>query len=297
MIGSRAWRALMRRNLVYRKRNIVGTACEILFPILFVFFLVLIKNAVEDSANFAQETVPAYLPNNSDAFIAFSFADYVTALQAERFCEAIPAVRGRSANGNQMDLGITGIADKGYNWQVPFVKCDSRKCEENGEDALPYCEFLALGLAPTSETDEVGRQQAEAFRDYILERYPVLSNKTELPFDFSLVQMFKSDQDVESYVTAFDYRNPDVPKLALAVVFDGTDASINYNYRIRVNSTNFNSPEDESRPATTTTPPTDRTLESLAKEDVGTCPDLVGKIFLIRMGFVHLLILTQKLDL
>jgi hypothetical protein len=28
MIGSRAWRALMRRNLIYRKRNIVGTVSQ-----------------------------------------------------------------------------------------------------------------------------------------------------------------------------------------------------------------------------------------------------------------------------
>ena len=32
-------------------------------------------------------------------------------------------------------LGISGIAPNGYNWQVPFVKCDGRLCEEAGADA------------------------------------------------------------------------------------------------------------------------------------------------------------------
>jgi ATP-binding cassette subfamily A (ABC1) protein 3 len=279
MIGSRSWRALMRRNLLYRKRNIVGTLCELLFPILFVFFLVLIKLSVENSSNFMQETIPAYFPNNSDAAIAFSFTDYVTALQAKRVCQTIPAVPGRSPDGEKTDFGITGIDSKGYNWQVPFVKCDSRKCEEDGEEASgPFCEYLALGVAASSDSDEEGKKQAAAFSDYIYERYPELKNNDKLPFTFDFVQSFDSEKDIENYVTSTEYKKEDPlkPKLALAIVFDGTDASIDYNYKIRVNSTGFNSPEDEARPATPTTPPTDKLLDSFVKEDAYTCPDLVG---------------------
>lgn len=322
MIGSLAWRALMRRNLIYRKRNIIGTVsnrkmidlvvyrirfllfiehiilkcivvyyfflvsaqlCELLFPIVFVLFLVLIKSAVEDNPGFTQEIIPAYFPNNSDALVAFSFTDYVTALQADRVCETISAVKGRTPQGQKTDLGITGIESKGYNWQVPFVKCDSRKCEENGQDALPFCQFLALGIAPSSEEDEEGQKQASAFRNYIYNRYPNLGDKEKLPFDFDFVQSFASDNDIETYVTEVGYgADVSTPKLALAVVFDGTDSSINYNYKIRVNSTGFNSPEDEARPATTTTPPTDKLFESLAKDDSETCPDLVGGMFIAR---------------
>jgi hypothetical protein len=248
-----------------------------LFPVAFVFFLVLIKWAVEDSPNFVQETIPAYFPNNSDALLAFTFSDYVTALQADRFCEKIPPVPYYTPQGQKSDLGITGIVDKGYNWQVPFVKCDSRKCEEDGEDALPYCEFLALGVAASSDSDGAGKTQARAFRDYIYNRFPELQDTEKVPFDFDFVQMFDSGTDVEKYVTSPEYKSdPLSPKLALAIVFDGTDASINYNYKIRVNSTGFNSPEDESRPATTTTPPTNKIFESFAKDDAETCPDEVG---------------------
>ena len=247
---------------------------ELLLPILFVWFLVLIKNSVEDSESFEPEEIPASYPSDYEAYQAFSFTDYVTALQAKRECKTVDPVWGRTPRGETVDLGITGIADMGYNWQVPFVKCDSRKCTEDGEDAAPFCEYLALGVAASAVSDEGGKQQAESFRDYIYNRYPELENNSN--FDFDFVQFFDSEDEVEKYVTAEEYKSTDVPKLALAVVFDGTDASINYNYKIRVNSTGFNSPEDEARPATTTTPPTDRMFESLAREDFESCPILVG---------------------
>jgi hypothetical protein len=58
----------------------------------------------------------------------------------------------------------------------------------------------------------------------------------------------------------------DNPKLAMAIAFDGiTDTTVNYNYRLRINSTNFNAPENEGRPATSTTPPTDTSFSQCAK--------------------------------
>jgi hypothetical protein len=157
------------------------------------------------------------------------------------------------------------------------VKCDSRLCREAGQDAFSFCEYLALGLAPSSTDDPVGLQQAEQFRDYIYDRFPVLQDEDAMPFDFEFVQMFESDQAIEQYVQGDEYGDSTNPKLALAVVFDGvSDPNINFNYKIRVNSTGYNSPEDEARPATITTPPTDQLFETYARMDDESCPDIVG---------------------
>ena len=243
---------------------------EFVLPVLFVGFLYLIKWSVQDTDGFSPETISASYPGNDDTLNIFSFTDYVTAMQAERFCE------GRDAffwEEDQDDAySISGIPFGGYNWQVPFVKCDSRLCTEDGEPAAPLCEYLALGLAPFSDDDEMGKDQAEAFRDYIYWRYPQLQNKSQVPFDNDFVLMFDSDADVEQYVTAETYGEPENTKLALAVVFDGTDNSANYTYKIRVNSTGFNSPEDSGRPGFPTTPPTDKQFEHFAKDDEDTCP-------------------------
>jgi hypothetical protein len=238
--------------------------------------LVLIKKSVDDSDSFSPETFPAYFPGNEEAFQIFSFSDYVTTLQAERLCKTIDPVPFRSPSGATTDFGITGIAAKGYNWQVPFVQCDSRRCTEDGQDAVPFCEYLALGLASSATSDHVGMAQAIAFRDYIYQRYPQLANKAELPFGFNFVQMFGSDQDVATYVTSSEYDNAENPKLALAVVFDGTDDTYNFTYKIRVNSTGHNSPEDAERPGWPTTPPTDKKFEHYAKNDENTCPIVEG---------------------
>jgi hypothetical protein len=245
---------------------------EFILPVFFVGILVLIKNAVEDTDGFASELVPAYYPANEDTWIPFTFTDYVTAIQAKRFCtkfdtggfdiETIETLEnlGIPISG----YGITGIADLGWSWPVPFVKCDSRKCKEDNVNASPYCEYFALGLAPSSPTDEVGQLQAIAFGKYIMDRYPQLDapNKT---FDFDFIQYFESDEDVERNVKQDSYGAG--PKLAMAIVFDGTDNTVNYNYRIRLNSTNFNTPENEGRPATSTTPPTDKKFSTYAKLD------------------------------
>ncbi|MGK3757334.1 MAG: hypothetical protein ACI8RD_009648 [Bacillariaceae sp.] len=429
MIGSRAWRALIRRDLIYRRRNIIGTIFELCLPIAFVGILVLIKGAVENTDSFSPEEIPANFPTNNDVLKIFSFTDYVTTLQADRKCinddtgsdfpfpfrrrlqeeqaEALGVVMGSCSYNNQWSgescmefngegwtidkmtercstesegvftedepcqissssesfagwcikdvtavddtnpsieamtmmitdisdcsgnqracetfvggdfdpssncvdkissstttttttttseggdeqqdgpppafgsggLSITGIYSKGYNWQVPFVKCNSQFCRQDGQDAFPFCEFLALGVAPSTTNDTVGLQQAEAFQDYVNKRYPVLLDGTSMPFNFDFIQMFESNKQVEDYVTSKEYGD-DIPKLALAIIFDGkTDPTINYNYAIRVNSTGFNSPEDEARPVTMTTPPTNKVFETYARADDESCPDTVG---------------------
>jgi ATP-binding cassette subfamily A (ABC1) protein 3 len=265
----------MRRNLIYRKRNIIGTLLEIFLPILFVFFLVLIKNAVEDTDGFKAEVIEAKFPSDSDVLSTFSFSDYVISLQAKRVCNDLNfgAFKGKRITGLPPQGLYFDQGSSGTNWQVPFVKCDSRFCDEDGEDAMKYCEFLGLGVAASSKSDEAGMAQAKAFQEYVYSRYPVLANKSKLPFDFDFLQMFDSDEELEDYVKSSAYHNP---KLALGVVFDGTDASIDFHYKIRVNSTGFNSPEDEGRPATVTTPPTDKLFENFAREDKQSCPEQIG---------------------
>ena len=86
--------------------------------------------------------------------------------------------------------------------------------------------------------------------------------------------MFPSNDAVSQYVTSSAYA--DSTRLALAIVFDGTDDSITYNYAIRVNSTNYNSPDAAARPAVTTTPPTNQQLETYAKDDNNTCTLMGG---------------------
>lgn len=357
MIGSRAWFALMRRNLLYRRRSIISTVFELCLPILFLGFLVWIKISFQDSASFAPVEVPENFPTDNDALRIFTFTDYVTALQADRQCvagvpgfdfpwsagggpptaralqstpcqdnileapacklggicecedlvnspestgcggvlksdfgnspmdEICPLYCGVCSEGEdgpsmpdlkKTSIDISGITNGGKNWQVPFVRCDSRYCKETGKDALPFCQYLALGVAPSTKDDAAGLEQAQAFRDFIYERYPVLLDGTSLPFDFEFVQMMESNEEVDKYVKSEEY-GWDGPKLALVVVFDGqSDPTINYNYAIRANATGFNSPEDEARPVTITTPPTNRVVKSSARIDDESCPDELG---------------------
>ena len=262
---------------------------ELSLPILFVFFLVLIKISVEDTDGFSPELIPAYYPTNDDVVSTFSFTDYVKAMEAKRVCQYddnAPYNFPFRDFSTESKYVISGIFGQGYHWQVPFVKCDSRRCDEEYEqDATPLCEYHALGVAPSSEGDNVGLQQATAFRKYIYDRYPQLlrtkvthpNDNDTMPFDFEFVQMFDSDKDVEKYVSSNTYE----PKLAMAIVFDGTEyPTINYNYKIRVNSTNYNSLEDEGRPAVPTSPPTNQKLQSYAVKDDNTCPLFGGTAYL-----------------
>jgi hypothetical protein len=230
--------------------------------------LVLIKSSVQNTEGFSSEIIPAYYPGNQDTWIPFTFTDYVTAMQAERFCKKYEY----SDPDGDDEYVITGIAYQGWDWPVPFVKCDSRKCEEAGVNASDYCEYFALGLVASTEADVAGKAQAEAFGEYIMERYPQLDTSAK-KFNFDFIQYFESDAEVESYVKQSEYTSG--PKLAMAIVFDGTDSTVNYNYRLRVNSTNFNAPENEGRPATSTTPPTGKKFSTYAKLDE-ECPTIDG---------------------
>jgi len=259
MIGSRAWRALMRRNLIYRKRSWIGTILELGLPLLFLGFLVLIKRALENSDSFDAETVNATIPSDDDAFKPLSFQDYVTAMQAERQC----VIERNSYTGKGV-FKISGIEDEGYNWQVPFVKCDSRKCQKDQEDAQRYCEYGVIGVSPSSSTDEGGQQRAADFKEWLLDRYPALTDN--MPFDFDAIKDFENPKEMERYVKKESYGEFKNPKIIMGIVWDGNDPN-NWIYSLRQNSTNFNAPERDGEPGVPTTPNTDIVFKSFAKND------------------------------
>jgi hypothetical protein len=243
-----------------------------MLPPLFALFLVLIKNAVEKSGSLQAKVVNATFPDYS--FTPFSFTDYITAMRAKRVCVkasnfSLPPIPGYSNSGSKASnngLDISGIFDNGFNWQVPFVKCDSRKCLYEGQDALPFCEFAILAVAGS---DAGGRQRATAFEQWIFANYPVISPNSSnysLPFDFPLVKLFNSSDAMNSCVKSPDYGRITVPKIAIGVVWQGNDVQ-SFNYSLRQNSTNFNAPEEEGRPTAQTTPPTGTWVDSFARKD------------------------------
>ena len=197
-------------------------------------------------------------------------------MQAERRCRSEP----RSRRGFTHPYEITGIDRKGWNWQVPLVKCNSISCEYDGQDAQPFCEYGMVAVAPSSPRDVGGAVRARDFRDWIWERYPLLAtNRTDnyggaLPFDFELVQIFESPQDMDRYVTSSDYGKSGSPKVAMGIVWQGNDPK-SYVYSLRQNSTNYNSPEESSFVAWTT-PDTKRLFKQYARTDFDVCIPLAG---------------------
>jgi len=260
---SRSFRALCRRNLIYRKRRWISSLFEFILPVAFVGILVGIKSAVENTDAFKPRVVPATYPASADVLKGYSFHDYLTSLSAEKRCMA-----GWGPTGYL----ITGIDP--YNNPVPFMRCDSRRCESVGEDAVPYCEFNILALAPSDEDDALAEQRVDDFMTFLGETYPQLLDASNFPFDHKLIQKFPSQSVLEQYVRHPDYGvTEDMPKVAVAVVFDSTEGTANdYSYSIRVNSTGYNSPENEGRPASPTTPSTAKLFESFAKTPEEACP-------------------------
>lgn len=223
---------------------------ELLLPCCFIGLMVWIKNAADDSSSFEQTTKNATFPESS--VTPLSFTDYVTALRAERVCLGPNVISGYQTGGN--------------NWMVPLVKCDSRECLISGLSALPYCEFNIIALAGING----GETRATAFKGWVETNYPAIVDPDEMPFDFDLIQIFDDPQAMDQYVARDDYGETGTPKIAMGIVFDG-DADGEWNYWLRQNSTNFNSPEEEARPATRTTPDTARWTDSFARFDNDAC--------------------------
>jgi hypothetical protein len=230
-------------------------------PVFFLSILLVVKN---NAGNTERTVVEPSFPSNSDAFTPLAFADYVTALQAERICEGPGA--------------LSGMPSKQDDWQIPFVHCDARKCTEDnvGQSGVSYCEFQTLGIAPATSSDMGGKVRSEQFRDYVYRTYPVLdpAGAIRLPFSYPFIRMFDSSEDIEQYVEAAEYGNVFHPKLSFAVVWEGNDA-FSYKYRLRQNSTFFNVPSGAARPASLTTPPSTQLVDRFAVDDT-RCPIFDG---------------------
>ena len=235
---------------------------EVILPIGFVGVLVGIKEASKNTTGFAAETVPPLIPSNDMAFIPLSFQDYVTTMQAQRVCYF---------DNETGSMQITGMPGNGFNWQSPFVKCDIRQCQQDGQDATDLCSYMRLGVAGT---DAGGQRRAQDFRNWIYTEYPAVTDPEAMPFDSELLVMFDSSSDMDAYVQAADYGTASTPKLAFGVVFDG-DSLTDFSYSLRQNSTNFNQ-MIESRPAQFTTPPTNKLFNDYAKNDFESCEPVGG---------------------
>ncbi len=68
---SKIWqlRALMKKNLIIRKRNWVSTTCELLFPILLMILLILVRKAIKTEEFTAPKDDTEFLKSNSSALI------------------------------------------------------------------------------------------------------------------------------------------------------------------------------------------------------------------------------------
>lgn len=260
-------------------------------PPLFVYFLVAIKGAVQDQPSFARKTTPAFFPNEADAYAPLTFRDYLTALQARRVCvreTASPTAinfgdRGR--NRRNRNYTISGMPDGGNNWQVPFLKCDTDRCERDGQNAQPFCEYMALAVASSSAAESNGNERVDDFIQWVYTRYNASGELQDLERTLGFPVVFKLDPSstsatgtatsnnvVDEYVSHPEYGSGNRPKLAGAIVWEGNNSS-DYRYRIRQNSTNFNNPSEAGRPVSLTTPDTKVLFNSFAKTDLDDgCP-------------------------
>jgi len=230
-------------------------------PACFIGILVAIKNAAENSSSFDQTVREPTFPNDSNAWTPFSFRDYVTVLRADKVC-----------TGSKPLFDISGIASGGYNWQVPLAKCNSNKCETAGQNATLFCEF---GIIAVAGENSGGAVRATEFKDWVEQEYPSIVNRTEMPFNHSLIQMFDDSDAMDDYVGSSDYGKDGFPKIVMGIVFDGGDNDNDWSYRLRQNSTNYNQAEqgEESRPASRTTPDTSILTDSFARQDDVCTPE------------------------
>lgn len=217
--------------------------------------LVALKRAAEIYGGMRARVRPASMPGEQRTLIPPTFSDVVTALQAEKRC---------AVNLRQRRRQITGIT---WDWSIPFVQCDVRKCFFPEQDASSFCEYRVLALAPKSE-DTI------KLRDWIYLNHPALSSQnstiSEHYFNKTFIKIFDTEEDIERYIESSDYGLLfEKPKIAGAIILN--DGYPSYSYSIRANATNFNNPANAVRPAVVTTPPTTKKFDSFAKAPDVTC--------------------------
>jgi len=264
MTTGNSWRhikALLWRNALYRKRTWLSSIIQLILPCLTIGILVVIRFSLRDSDSFKPKLIDAIHPTQS--YTPYSFLDYLHAILEPKFCVPVPKKRRNKfrRRGKGIDFYISGIDIE--DWQVPFVKCDARRCGEEQKDASPWCEFHVLAVvAPSS------------FVEYVEGRYPQLAQIRGMENrGYDVIQRFDSSKAIDDYVESREYGTSiDKPKIALAVIIqDKENDSKTYEYTIRTNSTNFNSPEIAARPAQPTQPSTKVLFNTFAKTAKGSC--------------------------
>jgi hypothetical protein len=220
----------------------------------------------------------SFIPQPHHAYQPMTFADTVTALQAKKVCKWV--IDPNSTREDDGHFEITGIHDRSRNWQIPFVRCNSKLCTEHGQDATDFCEFSMFVIAGTNPE---GAIRATQFNDWIYQRYPALATNDRT----AIVRKFEYQEDdieaamyptmygkaIDKYIKSPDYgRRSDMQKISMAIVFDGNDPHA-YLYAIRQNLTNFNVVEDQDslRPGSRTSPKTTYIYKYGASSDLGAC--------------------------
>jgi hypothetical protein len=225
-----------------------------------VCILLAIKKSLEGTAGFSPTTIPAIFPGNSVTVIPLSFRDYVTSMQVKRTCEP-------SLLDKEWPFQISDYYDN----QNPFLKCDRRRCTEENQDATLFCEYNILALAPPDISSDRGLERANALEKYVKSTYPELESN-RIPIDYSFVKVFSSDAEISSYISASTYGTSGYPKIGFAVIFPDGSSEKDYAYILRQNSTNFNQPEKEGRPAQSTSPPTNKQFSYYSNLDNACAP-------------------------
>eukprot|EP00956_Cyclotella_meneghiniana_P036631 scaffold128092_cov21-Cyclotella_meneghiniana.AAC.1 len=210
---TRAFRALLWRNTIYRRRRRLASLTEFFLPAFCIFILYIIKYDLESDPNssLGATVIPDYYPTNDDVIIPFSFHDYVTALRAERVCMENPAPPLIQLLFGLPSRVISGIQSS--DWPVPFVYCSSYKCSFDGEDARQYCTYRTLALAPMTNNNpdnNSGYERMQRFKRYVEDKYFQFNKNTNnssllLPFDYDFIQVFESNAELQSYVTSDTY--------------------------------------------------------------------------------------------
>jgi hypothetical protein len=232
-----------------------------------MLILVAIKESLKDSKGFAPILRPAEYPDSKNVLIPLSFKDYLTAFQSQKQCVPNPYASSKSTASyvkeiKNIEYSISGIDVT--DWAVPFVKCDSRKCTYLGQNATEFCTYHVLALAPASSNSTF----MNSFESYIRSTYPQIATiKNQLGLD--VIKLFSSSSDIDKYVASSDYGKIGFPKISVAVILGGSGK--NYEYVIRTNSTNVNSPEFSGRPVTPTQPSTSVLFDTFAKRAQDVC--------------------------
>jgi hypothetical protein len=239
-----------------------------------MFILFGMKLALENNENFKPKTVPPYFPIRTDPKIPLTFNDYVMGMRADRTC--IFTTDNKYDLNQDWKFEISNYVDT----QIPFVKCDRRACQFNGEPGRQYCEYMRLGISTTG--GDRAKAHASSFIDFLFSEYPQLldipefQNSTDLSFvNSSFILMFENPGDIDQYVVDLDYGSDQKPKIAMAIVFeDGVD-EFDYSYRLRANKTNFNTPENggaNTRAGTLTHPQTEQKFDDFRASDDACTP-------------------------